>query len=146
MGLTYILLGDGVIAAQLLRPLTCSSSAGRCLDMQLIELNWNYNLLFRKEAISLWSCIFFCLLFDTFPVISAQKSNTPEKIHLQWSRVFSNLAGCLQLLLPQPWIATISFKTSRKQSQNTLVVLDVAKSPMFFPCSDTASFSSIAAC
>lgn len=99
----------------------------------------------RERGISLWSWLFFCFLFDTFPVISVQKFDIPEKIYLEGSGAFFSPTCCLQLLLPQPQIVTISLKTARKQSPKSLVVFDVAKSLMFFPCSDTASFIGSAA-
>lgn len=147
VGLCYILLGEGLIVVQVLRPLARTSwdYHGRCLDTTLMEPNWNYILLLGKEAIPLWSWLFFCLLFDTFPVISVQKLDIPEKMNLERSGTFFSLTCCLQLLLPQPQIVTISLKTARKQSQKSLVVFDVVKSLMFFPCSDTASFISSAA-
>lgn len=136
---------DSGAGAEAVSVRTLGVSAGRFLEKRLMEPKWNYILLLGKEAISLWSWIFFCLLFDTFPVISVQKLDIPEKIYLERRGTFFSLACCLQLLLPQPQIATISLKTARKQSPKSLVVFDVAKSLMFFPCSDTASFISSAA-
>lgn len=95
---------------------------------------------------SLWSLIFF--LPSVWHVLChhVHKFHIPDKKSSFGRRLdISNWAGCLQLLLPQPQIVTISLKTARKQSPNTLVVFDVPKTFVFFSCSDTASFITAAA-
>lgn len=126
MGLTYILLGEGAQGPRR----TCWKMFTHKAKLKLHPNGQRRSSSLLSRAFDL----FFCLPFDTFSVISAQKIRDPrEKRSFGTRRDVFNQAGCLQLLLPQPQIVTISLGKKKEKKEGRENKARMLWSPLMLP-------------